>query len=416
MNTNRANAGFDDRHPDVFQKVEGGGCLSVFGLPFLLVGLFLIQVPLGLIPVDVEDFDQASGLLIALFGLPFFLAGAALVFGRSRLTIDRSCGSIVQWWGLLVPVKARETQISLVQMVSLGFDPGDSDSPATYPVKLVLGDSRSPIPIRSGSTYPEMRALAERLAAFLGKPLEDTSTGMRVVRDPKRLDESLRERVRRLGEKVDRVPSPPVNLRTRVEKKIDTVVLEIPALPRTPFHFIPVIFAAICAAVVGVTFLPDLLGQDEPLAVRIAVASFVLLVFILGPILLSLWFALGVSRKRTVITAGRDHLQIEEWSGKKCKRSEIPTDELEDLLAPQDGAAVLAVRLRAGQPWHPPVGPDATMLDGKPLPAWVQKLARLAGTPGITAVSDQGTVTFGAGLPPEEIAYLYALIRRALVS
>ena len=31
---------------------SGGGCLSVFGLPFLLAGLFVMQIPLGLIPVE----------------------------------------------------------------------------------------------------------------------------------------------------------------------------------------------------------------------------------------------------------------------------------------------------------------------------------------------------------------------------
>jgi len=29
---------------------SGGGCISLFGLPFLLAGLFIMQIPLGLIP------------------------------------------------------------------------------------------------------------------------------------------------------------------------------------------------------------------------------------------------------------------------------------------------------------------------------------------------------------------------------
>lgn len=31
---------------------SGGGCLSIFGLPFLLAGLFVMQIPLGLIPME----------------------------------------------------------------------------------------------------------------------------------------------------------------------------------------------------------------------------------------------------------------------------------------------------------------------------------------------------------------------------
>ncbi len=373
MKSNPATAtdGFDDSDPQRYRKVKGGGCLTVFGMPFFLVGLLLFALALGIIPAHMEGGAELPVLFISLFGTPFFLVGALLVFGRSGLTIDKSRGSISRWWGLLVPMRSEETPLGLVQAVHLGYDPGDSDSPATYPVELVLDGARAPIAVQSGTGYPQMRALAERLAALIGKPCEDTSTGQRVVRDPKRLDESLRDRVRRLGEKLSSVPSPPSTLRTRVTQRGTAVTLEIPAPPRSLFHFIPLFFAVIFAAWIGIDFLPAILGSEGSPGVRISVGSFLLLVFVVGPILLSLKPIVWPKSRHTVVTADRAGLQVEEWSGEKCKRTEIPVDELEDLLAP---------------------------------------------APGITAVSDRGTVTFGEGLSAEEVTYLHALVRWALVS
>jgi hypothetical protein len=37
---------------------SGGGCLSIFGLPFLLAGLFIMQIPFGIIPMP----DPGSSL------------------------------------------------------------------------------------------------------------------------------------------------------------------------------------------------------------------------------------------------------------------------------------------------------------------------------------------------------------------
>jgi hypothetical protein len=54
---------------------------------------------------------------------------------------------------------------------------------------------------------------------------------------------------------------------------------------------------------------------------------------------------------------------------------------------------------------------------GSALPAWLLSgLRRLAKSKGIVVKCRNGLVTLGAGLPDEEIRYLYALVARALGS
>jgi hypothetical protein len=54
------------------------------------------------------------------------------------------------------------------------------------------------------------------------------------------------------------------------------------------------------------------------------------------------------------------------------------------------------------------------MPDGRPVPKFLISALRRAGSPGITARSDKYTVTFGTGLPDDEVAYLYGLIRKII--
>ena len=52
--------------------------------------------------------------------------------------------------------------------------------------------------------------------------------------------------------------------------------------------------------------------------------------------------------------------------------------------------------------------------DGHPVPGILLSLARMIPTQGITARSDKATMTFGAGLPDAELAYIHALIVKTL--
>ena len=127
---------------------SGGGCLSIFGLPFLLAGLFVMQIPLRLIPMEGSPGPLPS-VFVVLFGSVFAAVGAGLVFGRSGIVMDRGRGRVVQWWGLLVPMKRTETMLDAIRQVEMDYSSGDSDSAATWPVKLTGEGIAKPIAVVS---------------------------------------------------------------------------------------------------------------------------------------------------------------------------------------------------------------------------------------------------------------------------
>ena len=193
------------RDPDVIETRSGGGCLSLFGLPFLLAGLFVMQIPFGWIPV--ENSNAMPWFFFIPFGGIFVLVGGGLVFGRKGLSLDRRKGVMVEWWGPMVPLKRKEQVLDNVKRVSLCKNSGDSDSPATYPVKLE-GDAIQDVAIFAPTEYQEARRFAEELSRFLSRSLADFSSGVRIEREPGRLDETFLDRVRKGVEDAGGLPAP----------------------------------------------------------------------------------------------------------------------------------------------------------------------------------------------------------------
>ena len=94
--------------PDRLQIKEGGGCLSVFGLPFLLAGIFVVLIGLRIVPVrNAADVPVWAWPLIVLMGLVFVVVGGGLVLGRRWITLDTTRGTLRRQWGLLVPLRGR---------------------------------------------------------------------------------------------------------------------------------------------------------------------------------------------------------------------------------------------------------------------------------------------------------------------
>lgn len=222
------------RDPQVMKMRSGGGCISVFGLPFLLAGLFIIQIPLGLVPV--ENSGSLPSFFFFLFGGVFVAVGAFLVFGRSGLILDRRRKLLIQWKDLLVAMKKEEQFLEDVKRVVIHQDSGDSDSGPSYPVKLE-GNNLKAVNIFSPSDYQEARHVAEELARFLSRPVEDFSTGVKVVREPDKLDESLQERIQRTKEDTPFLPAAPFQMKTKITETAGGLTLEIPPGGITVSHW-----------------------------------------------------------------------------------------------------------------------------------------------------------------------------------
>ena len=399
------------RDPEVIEMRSGGGCISVFGLPFLLAGLFIMQIPLGLVPVG--NSDSLPWFFFPLFGGVFVAVGVFLVFGRSGLILDRRQKRIIQWRGLLVPMERKEQLLDEVKKIVVEHDSGDSDSGVSYPVKLE-GDRLNTVRIFAPSDYQEARLAAEELARFLSRPVEDFSAGLRIVRDPDKLDESLRERIRRTKEDTGYQPVPPLPMKTQVQETTEGLILEIPGPGITIVHWIQMGMVFVFVGFALYFFL-GFWRLPSPPFVRALFGGFLLVFLILGPLLGVLWHVRREARKLTVVTVSRAFLRVEERSGRKSRITEIPADELEELVLPTGKDVTGSLRIADKFSIHDlPESGVPRLPDGRPMPKILVTLMKLAKSPGMTARSDTTSVQLGSGLPEDELKYLHALIKKIL--
>lgn len=162
------------RNPDILEMKRGGIYLSVFGLPFLLSGIFVLQIPFDIVPVHLEERSIVLALMLPL-GFVFTIAGAALIFGRSGVTINRRDRTVVKWWGLLVPMKRTEYRLDVFEYVLLDIHAGDRNAGDTCIIHLVGSGHTAPFYIPSPADYEGARKTSEQLSRFLDIPLNNVA-------------------------------------------------------------------------------------------------------------------------------------------------------------------------------------------------------------------------------------------------
>jgi hypothetical protein len=406
----------EDEDGSTLRIVNGGGCLVIFGLPFFLSGLFIVQIPFGLIPVEVAGGPLLFSLMLPV-GLAFAIAGAALMLGRNGITIDRRFQTVIRWWGLIVPLRKTEYRFDRFDRVRMDQSKGDSDSQDTYPVCLAGSLLEDRLIVSQGGNYQEARRLAETLSRFMAKPLEDTSTGKRVIRDAASLDKPLAANIKESGILPD-FPPVPVAMLTKVDDRTEGLYLSIPAPDPGPFKYIPLGVAMLVASIVGIGFIPRLFEIGEPAYVRYLLITFVGLFFVAGPLLSATRRVSRASCKVTEVWLSNGLMRVEERSGRKAVRTgetEIPLDELEELELPaQEEMLDTSGRVGTDRRGGLLSGGVIRLPDGRPAPRFLQFLLKFAKAPGLTARSDKVSVTFGRGLSQDELAYLKALILRRI--
>lgn len=156
--------------PDVIVFRHGGGWQTLFGFPFTIVGILAILTCIGLLPMEGGGGEGAI-MAAGFFGVVFTALGAVLLFGRSGLLIDRRRDEIVQWRALIVPLEWRARPLGGFDRVRLDIR-RDERGP-TYQVLLRGGNAAETIVVEQTGHYPRAKRTADKLALFLGKPLED---------------------------------------------------------------------------------------------------------------------------------------------------------------------------------------------------------------------------------------------------
>jgi hypothetical protein len=304
--------------------------------------------------------------------------------------------------------------LDAIHHVEMDFSSGDSDSAATWPVRLRSEGIAKPIAVVQPVSFAEARQVAEELSRFLRKPLVDGSTGEQITRDPDHLDESYRDRARRTGEAAAIVPPEPPGMRTRVERTGDGCVFHIPGPPLSGFHYIPVLFPIAFAGVVAWFFLPMILTLPMPEFIRYFFLGFIGLFFIAGPVVSTLLNVLRLKNQFERITVTKAFLRVEALKQGKRTIVEISIDELEDLVAPTRRALMDTIEVPGMK--KVPLGNTGTprMPDGRPVPRFILSLMKMTISRGIVARSDKAVVEFAGGLDEAEVAYLFAIIRKTI--
>jgi hypothetical protein len=176
---------------------QGGGKLSLFGIPFFLAGIGIILSGLRVLPMpSPSDGFGWMNLFFCLFGLVFAGIGGAFLFGRTWTLYDIARGSIVQSQGLLVPMRQQERMIGDFDEVLLTYQAADQDSSERYPIRLqpVRGNT---LDVWVAGDFAEAYRTAEFLARFLNKTLADTTTGHTLRFAPDQIGETLLQRLRK---------------------------------------------------------------------------------------------------------------------------------------------------------------------------------------------------------------------------
>ncbi|HQL98414.1 MAG TPA: hypothetical protein PLS33_09750 [Smithella sp.] len=391
---------------------NGGGCIAVFGFPFLLAGLFIMQIPLGMIPVNGSP-GVPSSLFFLPFGAVFALVGALLVFGRSGIILDRSRGRVIQWYGLLVPMKRKEYLLDSVDQVEMNFSPGDNDSPATWPIKLSGRNITKPLSVVQPASFTEARKVAEELSRFLRKPLVDSSTGEKIERDSDHLNESYRDRIRRKGEATSILPMEPVHKRSHVERTSEGLTIAIPEPSPGRIQYIIALAPLVFVGIVVWFFLSRADFDSMPVIFRYFFPVFIGF-FMAVPVLVILGKKAGMKTPFEVITVTETNFRVEALRHGKQTTVDIPVSELEDLVAPSRQEIMDAVTYPGMKNISLGRTGTARMPDGRPMLRFLLALMKMAGSRGIIARSDNVEVEFARGLDEAELAWLFALIKRTI--
>ncbi|MBN1341827.1 MAG: hypothetical protein JXQ73_04065 [Phycisphaerae bacterium] len=360
--------------PDRLAGRSGGGCLAVFGLPFLIAGVaFTIAALSG--EVKQTGTNEPAPLYFAVpFGLLFATVGAVLVFGRRGVVLDRRNRELTTWYGLMVPIKSKRRSLDGFNEVGLTKEVRQSQksSYTCFPVRLT--GSPEPFLIEEPREYQQSRRQAERVAKFLDLPMVDKSSGQAVRREADQLDESLRDQIARTRHDIQ-WPELPADSKITYETEGSAVRIHIPPPGLGLLHKLA-LGGSLLLGLILVFWIRSTGAVQFLLPESARLPAFVA-IFLLPIVLIGLRVALrGLSRVE--IHASPSELRVTS-RGVIRRTQRIPTDELEELTVAR---------------------PKASRAD---LPAI---LAMFFGTGTLTARSDRRSITLPLNVTPEEMDWL----------
>jgi len=394
--------------PERLQFREGGGCLSLFGMPFFAAGIFMLLSVGGVIPINGGG--SFARPVLGLMGLVFTGVGSVLVFGRAWAILDRTERAAIKSWGLLVPFREHRQPLDQFTRVTIGYEPGDSDSSEKFPVTL-KARSGPDFVVCSPTAYADARAGAAEAAKHLGFTLEDASGDHAVTLDPADADRPLQGRTGR----GTTAPAPrPAGARSEVHQETSGVRIVIPHPRMSSLGLVFVAAPIAIPLLVGPSLWRFFQRTNTPGPVGVAFLFWLAFLFGLLPAITIVNSFVRSRRGRTEVRASREGIRVRE---RRAWRTYTVADHAAgDVLDVDYGtresravAARLAVEQKMLQAGHD------TASQGLRMERWMAAAARWTKGRGVIVKSRQGLTTFGADLDDDEIRYLAQLVRQALV-
>jgi len=378
--------------------------MTLFGVPFLAAGLFLMLAGAGIVPLETGR-PPSMRLGFLAFGLPFVLVGGGLVFGRSWTTLSATDRTVVKQMGLLVPMRSTSYRVDEYNGVLLDFIRGDSDTADQYPVSL-RARAGGNLRLFSSTTYSEARQRAAAIAALFHFEIEDSSTAHPVRMTAAEADMSFQHR-RRLEHQRDEPIARPASMQSDVRDDGGSVTIVIPA---RRWHSAAYLFFLLPIAVP--VFLVGPFSQFFRQTRTPDVVSLVFLAFLIGAFgLLPAYSAMSAflksRRGRTTVTVSSAGVRLDERRVWKTRTlASFPASDILDV--DYSAAGTLAeMQIRRSSMAAPPVGKGTELV--------LNAMRKLSSNGGVTIKTRQGMTTFGDGLDDSEVRYLHYLVRRTLV-
>jgi len=340
------------------------------------------------IPADVRGGDEIPLFFGIPFGSIFALVGGAILFGRMELAINRATGEVTKNWQLLSKtVKAQTRQLKEFDRISLCSEIRRSKNSnyTVYPIRLV-GGSVDRFDISQERVENAARKEAEDLAKFLSLPIHDETSGALRIRETDSLDETIKDKFEK-GLESNEIPDPPAVLKSRIDYDGSNLQVEIPP-PGLNAGFIVAIIVIGLFELIFISAFAIPFFTDSDMGEMGFIFMGVFGLFFLGiPTLILVKLIGNAFLARQSVSVNSSALTVSKgWP--KRKTLSIPRSELEEFF--------IGVKSRHSRSGKAPVTFGALK--------------------EVIAVSDQAQLTFGNGLPKEELEYIQALAKGILVS
>ena len=377
---------------DRFELKSGGGCVAIFGLPFLLAGIAVIVAVF--IPQEVRGGDPFPWYVGIPFGSVFALIGGAFVFGRSSFVIDKISSTVTSSWSLFITLKTKTLDLKKFNRILITKEVrrGNNSSTTVYPVYLEGKGTKELV--QESQLYNNSRQLSEDLSKFLDFDVCDTSSESEVIRQAGTMDMSVRDKLINSNEYIE-LPDEPANMKSECYMLDDTFVVEIPSSTFNPLSLIglvPFLFF-----IPFMIFIGDMINvgkevNNAPLPVQL-IGSVFALIFLIVP--LGMIYKIAI---KPIITKKKLELNKYELryttSALLTKKIILQCSEIEEVF----------IKGRSKD-------------KSQEVPEIVKLIINtLLKNNGITIRTDKTTLNIGEDLDKEELNYILAVINQTLIS